>query len=783
MSSSPAHPARDTIPVGDIELHDNYLPGVTAGDYTVEVTHDLKAGPDGRSIITDGALRTVQRFTIRGPQVAIDTGAVLATQPPDGGTGRFAEVLPHVVLGDPMLPWERDMNAAPGTPWLALLVFTDDQLVGATADPTRARSGTVQDFLASDPAVRKPALVLEADIAPDAPCRYIQVTAEAFRAVVPRLDEARWLTHCRGANTGDRPILDIQEDGLFSVIVAGRFPAVGPPGSADAVKNIAHLVSLEGHQQILTEDPDFGGHPSVALLSLCSWTFWCQADRRIDFRELAEGLAHDPLSGTPAAREQMWLRLPNPYTQTNTTDARGQVARRIDDGYAPLPYVTRSGESTYGWYRGPCTPVVPVVTPQAITATTADALIGYDPVWGSFDLSLATAFETGRALAVADSAFAQQLTSFKRAARTLVDTLHHRETSAHLPDAGDRRSGVTSARAAFGAMLDGRLLAVLGAPAPAPTQPWSPPTPDAPPSDPAQALAEFLRSADTRAALDQALREAPLADELAPIVTWLAQRLLLQGIPFIHLVPDERMLPPESLRFFHIDHTWLDALVSGAFSVGAQSSRDTVQDQIIGAAVRAAAATHATTHRDMLRAADPRTGTDEETSAAQQISGLLLRSAIVSGWPNLAVRGYDPAGGLLRILRLDHLSPTVLLCLFDGIPHTVELAEPQEGFRFGIDDDGLIPLRNLRPHDSSHGLELGAPFDPEITFPVLDHLRGDDDCRVLAPNSLVATLGRALDTAHGTSVGPITPADLALQMVRVPEAIRFTGPADQTKGR
>ncbi|WP_280313555.1 hypothetical protein, partial [Nocardia abscessus] len=44
-------------------------------------------------------------------------------------------------------------------------------------------------------------------------------------------------------------------------------------------------------------------------------------------------------------------------------------------------------------------------------------LLGYDPGWGSFVLALATAFETGRALAVADSVFAQQLTTFKRAAR------------------------------------------------------------------------------------------------------------------------------------------------------------------------------------------------------------------------------------------------------------------------------------------------------------------------------------------------------------------------------
>jgi hypothetical protein len=369
--------------------------------------------------------------------------------------------------------------------------------------------------------------------------------------------------------------------------------------------------------------------------------------------------------------------------------------------------------------------------------------------------------------------------SFKHAARALVDTLHHQEISTHLPDPDDGVPKATTARAAFGAMLDGPLLTVLGGPPPVPTRPWSPPTPDAVASDPAAALADFLDSPGTRAALDRALSTDPLAGELEPIAAWLAQRILLQGIPFIHLVPDERMLPPESLRFFHIDHMWLDALVSGALSVGAQSSRDTMQDRIISAAVRSVAAMQANTHRDTLRGGGDSPATNEGTGAARQISGILLRSAIVSGWPNLAVRGYDSAGGRLRILRLDHMSPSVLLCLYDGIPQAVELAEPQEGFRFGVDDEGLIPLRNLRPSDS--GPALGAPFDPEIAFPVLDHLRGD--CRVLAPGSLVTALGRALDTAHGTAVGPLTPADLALQMVRVPEKIRFVGPTDPPKGR
>jgi hypothetical protein len=247
-------------------------------------------------------------------------------------------------------------------------------------------------------------------------------------------------------------------------------------------------------------------------------------------------------------------------------------------------------------------------------------------------------------------------------------------------------------------------------------------------------------------------------------------------VPFVHLVPDERMLPAESLRFFHVDANWLDALVSGAFSIGAQSSRDTRQDEIIDAAVRDVAAQQAKAHRDTVRgltARRPPTSTDaEQAGALQRISGFLLRSAIVSGWPNLAVRGYDLAGQLLPVLRMDHLSPTVLLCLFDGVPATVELRQPQEGFQFGVDDDGIIPLRNLLPP------KVGDPFGIDATFQVLDHLRPDTGsaCRVLSVGSLIPALGQALTLAHGTPVGPLGPADLAMQMVRVPEAIRFEGP-------
>ncbi|MEX5636966.1 hypothetical protein [Parafrankia sp. FMc2] len=797
MSPSPQHPARDTIPLGDIELHDHYLPALRAGDYRIEVTHTLRGGAQDGAQVVGGPFTAVQKFTVRGPQVRIDADAVVARQPPDASSGRFAEVLPHVVLGDPMLPWERPLTGGSrDTPWLALLVLTDDQLVGGTTAPTRTISTTVAEFLAGDAAVLKPALTVESDIGPGDPCVYVQVAAAEFQAVAPRLDELRFLAHCRGANTEDRSILGLAEDGLFSVVVANRFPTAAPPGSdpGTGTKNIVHLVSLEGHERILVDAPDFRGRSSVALLSLCSWSFQAQPDREADFADLAEGLTRTP-SGSRAGREEMWLRLPAPPQDTDTA-ARREVVRRLGDGYLPLPYLTRSGEATYGWYRGPLTPVLPAATDQAARATTADALIAYDPAWGSFDLSLATAFETGRALALADAPFAQHLLAFKQATRHLVDTLHHQATSTHLQQDGSGRTGTRpgTARAAFGALLDGHLLTALGTPPGRPRAAWSPPAPAAPSADPAGGLEAVLRSDATRAAL-AAARDADdgLGKHLTRVADWLGRLLLLHPVPFTHLVPDERMLPRESLRFFHLDPSWLDALVSGALSIGAQSSRDTLQDQVVAGTIRAAAARKAAGYRATQRGTATGDSTPEEPASGGAasdaaasggdavlgpVSGLLLRSALVSGWPNLAVRASDAAGEPLPILRMDHLSPTVLLCLFGGLPAAVELREPQEGFRFGVEDHGLIPLRNLlAPPRSSGGRPLGEQLGPDVTFPVLDHLRaGAGGGRILDLGSLIPALTAALDAAHGTAVGPVGPADLALQMVKVPEAIRFTGP-------
>ena len=65
------------------------------------------------------------------------------------------------------------------------------------------------------------------------------------------------------------------------------------------------------------------------------------------------------------------------------------------------------------------------------------------------------------------------------------------------------------------------------------------------------------------------------------VINWLTKLRMLDGVPFQYIVPSEEMLPDNSIRFFHIDRNWLDALVDGALSVGNIDSRGPFADEDI----------------------------------------------------------------------------------------------------------------------------------------------------------------------------------------------------------
>jgi hypothetical protein len=248
--------------------------------------------------------------------------------------------------------------------------------------------------------------------------------------------------------------------------------------------------------------------------------------------------------------------------------------------------------------------------------------------------------------------------------------------------------------------------------------------------------------------------------------SWLVRLRLLDGVPFANLVADSALLPPESIRWFYLDRRWTDALVQGALSVGTVTSDDRTALTAQYPAVREEL------DREERNVRRP-TGSTRWDGPAAPVSGFLLRSRAVSGWPALHVRAFsvDPAEAddarfrdddprRMRLLRLERLAPAVLLCLFDGIPSVVHVEEPRQGVQFGVDattSAGELTAR-LRPRRvSDFGYLPGAP----VTVP----FRSGGGAGVVD----IQELERRLAARPGTGAGDgLDSGEYALQLVRFP---------------
>jgi hypothetical protein len=221
-----------------------------------------------------------------------------------------------------------------------------------------------------------------------------------------------------------------------------------------------------------------------------------------------------------------------------------------------------------------------------------------------------------------------------------------------------------------------------------------------------------------RAALRERLGAMPMPRDPQPgtdehqVISWLTSLHLLYGVPFAYLVADIGMLPVESIRFFQVDNAWLEALIDGAFSIGApRATSDS------GTVLRAAAAPAARARLRRVRAAltgDTGTGT-EAGGAPEAITGFLLRSAAVSGWPGLEVRGYADTAAQhpLPLLRLERVSPSLLFCLLGGVLQRVDLQEPPESLHFGVEPASSGPSpwqKQLRYASGDGSTPVGSPI-------------------------------------------------------------------------
>ena len=244
---------------------------------------------------------------------------------------------------------------------------------------------------------------------------------------------------------------------------------------------------------------------------------------------------------------------------------------------------------------------------------------------------------------------------------------------------------------------------------------------------------------------------APDAEGLPEEVEkWLDDAALLHHVPFTYLVPDERLLPAESLRVFTVDPLWLECFRDGGLSVGRVQAEDTT------------------------------TGTSsngvQETSPPT-ISGLLIRSEVVSGYPGLLIDAYDsiiPAdashpGSTLTCLRRECLSKNVLLCLFQGDLKTVDIHLKPETLHFGFDLPNTDSAE-VEPKDLTK--KVRVLDGKQITGEDLEHLPIDES-RIVDFPALADQFADHLDME-------VRPAVFALQMIASPDLVRFLLPTGGT---
>ncbi|MBC7568704.1 MAG: hypothetical protein H7319_03085 [Spirosoma sp.] len=143
------------------------------------------------------------------------------------------------------------------------------------------------------------------------------------------------------------------------------------------------------------------------------------------------------------------------------------------------------------------------------------------------------------------------------------------------------------------------------------------------------------------------------------------------------LVPDERLLPPESLRFFSLDPDWMGCLVHGAFSIGANAG---------------------TNHWSGESEQHPVTA---NLTADKPVDGFLLKSEVVSGYPGMDIEVYETANSTtpLPILRRQ-LAPDTILCLYEGAAQQVRFHLKPDVLHFGFDETETSLVKYLNGADA-----------------------------------------------------------------------------------
>ena len=696
-------------------------PPLKAGKYTVTLEQQV-------NLNTGAPYTTTREFAVTGQRFSLSPNDFNSVFPPDLSNGEFSGVFPLAVFNRRTLPWERTSVATdPNAPWLALLLFNQDQvpeikkttakdLVPLGTKITVEGSdktgvGTMPDQIVSYPGMNE----LQYGESPDDEVNVIDVPTVTFNQIAPSPADLSYLAHIRDTETIDKTDKKIIEEEFYSVVTGNRIP------KDDAISYV-FLVSLENMGGYLPGDDGTGhvpvGKSFVRLITYSSWHFTVNTGNET-FEKLLEGLNKNilgelglttlqyPFNGTPPTTTEVETALKNQADGKLTKpDAKVLVGNAMAMGYVPVNQILRHTGNTVSWYRCPLAPLNIAETLKP-PFTTPDAVNQYNPETGMFDVSYGTAWQIGLLMALQNKAYSTELYNWKKG-ETMLEVIAEEQ----------------------------KIIA-----------------------EKYKSLTAFSHIMLARTNMLRASNSEPLPDN---ITLWLGQLALLKGLPFNYLVPDEAMLPPETIRFFYMDNNWIDCLLDGAFSIGRSATADDLRDTARFDKVKLAGKSRSKLFRPRkakLRAYNNDSGI---------VTGFLLRSAVVGGWPGLEVNGYSDIEGQNEIqkLRMEALSTDTLICIFDGEVQMVAIHEPPEALHEGLvkhNDGWASTLRTLTGADPGSQVP-GAYVD--VT------LRSDNQTLQVkkAADSIKQTLN---SPPYNEGVVDFTSAEYALEMIKGVVKVEF----------
>lgn len=566
----------------------------------------------------------------------------------------------------------------------------------------------------------------------------------------------------------------------LSVVISHR---LGPTNVQVPTPVLAHLVSLQGIDG--TNVSVINDKKHVLMTSLFSWKYTALPPGAPDVVSMLQYLGSEG-KGLAVLRTDMDKDdTPKTHDTSSSPSVEEMVTRRQKDGYNLVRHRVITGEQTAAMYRGPLTPTrvpYPLHDKVSFQSNFGTDLQILDPDLGLMDISYASAWQLGKTLAMADPAFTAALSRLRMLVhREALELERQKKIKALRAPVLDTEEGVSPARARLSVFSDQNphvsympkkeiksdMTEIVKAlneindtvhdvGTAFSTNRWRRRSPLSPSlaqekstgnlpgaghgqeDDLMNLLSEHIYPQMAENALLHMLDNAKASDDkglyhyhtipsntdYAVIQEWVLNKLHLAGIPVHYYLPDPTYVPEETLRFFHIDFNWMDALIDGALSLANHLASSPEEDYC----------------RSALKGALTKyfkTPTIDDYCQQNPAYGFILRSKLLVQFPDLAVKAefskegvhsnedWDKVKPKAPILVQRRLGPDMMLVLMDREPPnlsgiTFTLPAHQQTFiaAFGLTDTE-VKLQCKRIYATGADAPLAEP-DPEKRKVLLD---------------------------------------------------------------